>query len=237
MSIIALTIGINNYSPSLSTKLYPPLGAAIPDATRFTAFLREKIGVPSQNITILNGPQATQQGILAAFNAVLKKQAETKGAGNIVIYFAGHGAKVKVGNEEEEVMCTFDGGAIGVKDLTRMVASSSGGVVVFMDCCHSGGILRGDDEEEDTEYITRSVRGTIVLPDLKKGPVQKIDFGGGKGDYVFLAACGKDQVAKETLSSPQGGLFTSSLLAALAETNWKDLTYTSLAQRIRMPVW
>lgn len=54
------------------------------------------------------------------------------------------------------------------------------------------------------------------------------------GSYVLLAACGREQFALEDPHTKRG-LFTYSLLKALDNEDFNNLTYISLMHRIKIP--
>ena len=56
-------------------------------------------------------------------------------------------------------------------------------------------------------------------------------LGQNQESHIFLAACGRDQLAMEDQDTQQG-LFTASLMKALRELGSTDITYLALIQRV-----
>ncbi|PPQ68613.1 hypothetical protein CVT24_005431 [Panaeolus cyanescens] len=120
-------------------------------------------------------------------------------------------------------------------------------ITLILDCCSSAGLTRGDDDKlevDDDVYITRQIKNP---PPLKSNKDRKFwthaSRGGGvaegfqgrnQNSHVMLAACGRDQFARESVKTRRG-LFTFALLKALESEDISTLTYTSLMHKLRMP--
>ena len=81
----ALLIGIEEY-PSLTT-----LHGCINDVRLMRAILQDTFGFPTENVTVLENAQATRDGILAAFDALI---AATGHDDIVVVHYAGHGSQM-----------------------------------------------------------------------------------------------------------------------------------------------
>ncbi|TFK31409.1 caspase domain-containing protein [Crucibulum laeve] len=163
--IFALVIGINKYN----CEEYPNLSAATKDANAFENFLLTRMAVPKANIVNLRDDQATRDGILAGFTALRDNVNIRKDEAAIVIYYAGHGARVDKPEEWEdwatsggqiEMMCPCDIGTVasgkgseeemvnGIPDRTISVLLNhlsdvkGDNITLILDCCSSAGINR-----------------------------------------------------------------------------------------------
>ncbi|KAF8596661.1 hypothetical protein BDV93DRAFT_563058 [Ceratobasidium sp. AG-I] len=88
--IYALIIGINKYKH----EKHKDLEGCVTDATAFMGYLTQDLGVSPDQIVCLLDKQATRQGILDAFESHLLSNLNINSSDTIVIYFAGHGARV-----------------------------------------------------------------------------------------------------------------------------------------------
>lgn len=159
---LALLVGINNYASPVS-----PLRGCITDVQLHRELLVHRFGFNPKDILLLTDAQATRQGLLAAFEEHLIKQAKP---GDIVVFhFSGHGSQVsdKPDCDSQVIKAspdcvnstlvvydsflpgtTFDGGP--VNDITGhtlfllMSALQTENVTVILDCCHAGGGTRGN---------------------------------------------------------------------------------------------
>ncbi|KAF8598118.1 hypothetical protein BDV93DRAFT_609999 [Ceratobasidium sp. AG-I] len=88
--IHALIIGINEYQH----EKHKNLKGCVADAKAFMSYLIEDLRVPQDQILYLQDEQATRQGILNGFLSHLINNPNIERLDPIVIYFAGHGARV-----------------------------------------------------------------------------------------------------------------------------------------------
>jgi Caspase domain len=94
--LFALIIGINVYASDDIRNLR----AAVGDADKFEKFVLEKLDVPPDHIINLRDENATREAILNAFTMLRDDVRIVKAEDPaIIIYFAGHGARV---NKPEE---------------------------------------------------------------------------------------------------------------------------------------
>jgi hypothetical protein len=108
-----LVIGINVYtSPSHSN-----LTAAVGDADTFEKYLLEGLNVHPSCITSLRDERATRGAIISAFKSLRDDVRIIKDEAAIIIYFAGHGARIEKPQEwndwettgqQIEMMCPSD---------------------------------------------------------------------------------------------------------------------------------
>ncbi|KAJ3500507.1 hypothetical protein NLJ89_g9765 [Agrocybe chaxingu] len=135
--------------------------------------------------------------------------------------------------------------------LNHISASRGNNITLIMDCCSSGGISRGMDLDGDPDmsienYVPRLIKNP---PPLRPLGDEKIWARGARGgtvpegfadrfheSHVLLAACGREESAREDPRTKRG-LFTSSLLKVLNNQDMPTLTYTSLMHRLKMPYW
>ncbi len=145
----ALLIGIQAYQH------ITPLGGCVNDARLMDAVLRDRFGFMHR--TLLEDGDATREGILAAFDALVR---DTAPGDVVVFYFAGHGSQRtdREGDEpsglDSTLMPVDTYGAFGTPEqnlditddeiflrLEQLVAKTSA-ITVIVDACHSGTITR-----------------------------------------------------------------------------------------------
>ena len=93
--ILALVIGINKYA----SPTQPCLQGAVKDADTFENFLKGRLSVPDSNIINLRDEEASRASILSAFVSLRDNTKYKKNEAAIIIYYAGHGARI---NKPEE---------------------------------------------------------------------------------------------------------------------------------------
>ncbi|KAG5649950.1 hypothetical protein H0H81_001361 [Sphagnurus paluster] len=184
--IFALVIGINTYASSE----FGDLTAAVGDANRFEDYLLDKLYVPGENIVNLRDGQATRAAIIQAFLSLRDDPRIVKDQAAIIIYFAGHGARVDKPEEWEdwvtasgeiELMCPSDMGTqaegeneavLGIPDRTISVLLNQisevkgNNITLILDCCSSGGLNRGakSTHKEYIQYVPRQVFNAPSIP-------------------------------------------------------------------------
>ena len=100
------------------------------------------------------------------------------------------------------------------------------------------------DVEESEEYLIRRISNP---PPLKSSIDKELWSHGTRGgniadgfcaklnaSHVLLAACGRDEFAREHPVTKQG-IFTASLIKAFKENDINALSYTSLIHKLQMP--
>lgn len=120
--ILALVIGVDTYFSAE----FPDLKVAVSDANAFEAFLTNHLKVPRANITSLRNARATRDSIISAFRELRDNVSDPREAA-IVIYFAGHGARVQkpaewstweTNSQQIEMMCPADIGQVRTNPST-----------------------------------------------------------------------------------------------------------------------
>ncbi|KAK0442692.1 caspase domain-containing protein [Desarmillaria tabescens] len=172
LDIFALIIGINEYQH------FEHLKGAVPDANAIADLLRKDLKVPTERIKLLTDEYATGSAILEELRAFKDNKQIVKDKTAILIYFAGHGSRVKAPNNWPgwktddgyiELLCPVDGekgvpdSACGgelvkgecisdqrISDILRKLSDAKGNnITLICDCCHSAGLNRGDDSDSD----------------------------------------------------------------------------------------
>ena len=112
---------------------------------------------------------------------------------------------------------------------------------MIFDCCHSAGANRATGGGPGKEYSARELQNVPPIPKGCDDDIMKTDdlkgvftptsyYGEGIDSHIFLAACGRGQLAWEHSSGK--GQFTDALLKALRTL--KRFTYFSLMNQIKM---
>ncbi|RZK57738.1 MAG: caspase family protein [Pedobacter sp.] len=151
----ALVVGINNYYSQLDVKSIYSLKGCVNDALSVKSLLTNRFSFDPKNINTLLNQQATQENLLEAFEAIIKK---SKAGDAVVFYYSGHGTfidnsainsdPIKKGYNQALVMSNLfakDYDCL-VRDNTlkklfnRLIAKQ---VIVtsLFDCCFSGGMV------------------------------------------------------------------------------------------------
>ena len=157
----ALVIGIDRYAPQMN-----PLEGCVNDASAMRDVLRDVFDFPEEQINFLTDAAATRQGILDGFDRLI---ADTRAGDTVVIYYAGHGSRVRDmdGDESEGFDSTvvpvdairwsrttdvaIDSEILDITDdeiqikLLRL-SERTDNITMIFDCCHSGTISRGPSE-------------------------------------------------------------------------------------------
>ncbi|WP_019507875.1 caspase family protein [Pleurocapsa sp. PCC 7319] len=172
--LYALLIGINYYE-SIQTypQLYKNLGGCVRDIDLVDSYLRDTLGVPSEQIWKLTAPveesnelsafRAAQGNILPTYANIVNAFAEITAVANpgeqVYIHYSGHGGRavtiypeLEGKHRQDEGIVPMDiGNADGrylrdVEMATLLKRLNDKGciVTVIFDSCHSGGATRGD---------------------------------------------------------------------------------------------
>jgi hypothetical protein len=209
----ALIIGnedYHSYQSDLSEEV--DVDFARHDARIFKKYCHLTLGIPEKNITLLIDARAIDMH--RAINKLSLLAKATRGKGEFLVYYAGHGLPDEKTKEPYLLPVDVSGKdlqfAIQLRDLyDKLTKYPTERVTVFLDACFSGGAR---------EQGLVTYRGVKISP--KK---QKL-----KGNLiVFTAASG--QQASLPYREKQHGMFTYFLLKKLKKTKGK-LTYGELAQ-------
>ncbi|GIF05017.1 caspase family protein [Actinoplanes siamensis] len=204
-NVYALLVGIDSYPAPMS-----PLAGCVNDVHAARALLAARSTLRPLTLT---DRAATREAVVTAFRAHLGQAAADDTA---VFWFCGHGSREpsSPGDPERwnETIVLVDSRSPGVRDLadkelSALVAEISGRgahVLVVLDCCHSGSGVRGVGRSE--RWVPRDLRP-------RDGHLTGAD--GAVARYVLLAACRRDQTAREVVVA---GTVRGALSAALDRT-------------------
>ncbi|MDX2302289.1 MAG: DNA/RNA non-specific endonuclease [Microscillaceae bacterium] len=168
----ALLVGIDEYHPNSSVK---SLRGCKNDIHAFAEILKQKYSFLEPDILLLKDQEATQEGIVRAFRAHLRDQADENTT--TLFYFSGHGSQQAtpeifqkyLADENyklEETLVCYDSrakdpktGKFIAKDLAdkelailiEELEQKKAHVVFILDCCHSGSATREIFDEEEID--------------------------------------------------------------------------------------
>lgn len=91
MPLFAMLIGINKYATSYSN--FSHLRGTVSDALEFKTYLQDRLGIPSNQIVLLNDKAVTHSKIIEALKD-LGNDACIEVGDAILLYYAGHGAEI-----------------------------------------------------------------------------------------------------------------------------------------------
>jgi len=213
----ALLVGIDAYQTSPKI---PTLEGCVNDAQLVQSILLEQFGFSPGNVTLLTNDQATRDGILAAFDALV---AATGTDDIVVFYYAGHGSQMtdREGDEasglDNTIMPTDSEGWSGVnRDITddeihlrlKALGAKTSFTTLIVDACHSGTITR-DAFGEASRGVPADRRPISELPPSPIPKEATRSVGGAAGErgpsgwmpladqYVLIAGCRDEELAKE----------------------------------------
>ncbi|WPD20885.1 MAG: caspase family protein [Candidatus Electrothrix scaldis] len=244
--IYALSVGINDYSPTVGK-----LRGCLNDVEAVTAHVKDMFK-DRLYLETLTDSDATRENIIKLFRSHLGKA----GADDVVLFhYSGHGARCKAAKEfkrfypdgwDEGLVC-YDSRETGGFDLADKelavllaeVASNSPHIAVLLDCCHSGSATRSvGDFLGARPRVTHEIYDKRPLDSYLDGHYSKLLQQGESlvlpaSQHILLAACERVQKAWE--GQNHQGVFTQTLLEALAESG-PDITYADLFMRVRTVV-
>ncbi|MCI5163940.1 MAG: caspase family protein, partial [Candidatus Electrothrix sp. AX5] len=245
--IYALSIGINNYSPSVGK-----LQGCLNDVDAVKSYLIDTFDKDKLCIETLIDSDATRANIIELFRSHLGQA----GADDVVLFhYSGHGARCRSAGEfkkfypdgkDEGLVCidSREPGGFDLADkelavLLAEVAANEPHIAVLLDSCHSGNATRkADDFLQARPRVTHEIFDERPLESyldgyyskqLKKGK----SLGIPASRHILLSACERVQKAWE--GKDHRGVFSSSLLDALVESG-PDITYADLFMRVRTVV-
>ncbi|MBK9712476.1 MAG: caspase family protein [Kouleothrix sp.] len=258
----ALIVGIDRYINNLEL---PNLEGCANDANAVEQILRDRFGVPQENIHKLINSEATHQAIVDAFKKQLIEKAQDWDARGrpgappmFVFHYSGHGSQAidTTGTEPDgmdETICPHDSRTAGVYDikdwelgqLLDELTKYSDNVTVSLDCCHSGSGTR--------EIKPAVVRRRRAPADLRPQPTQRPPAARTRGvvgpsnwlpggSYVLLAGCRDREESNEYIVRDGGGqqrqgAMTYFLVKELAQMRAdRPLTYRELHERVSFQV-
>ena len=222
----ALLIGIDDY-PNLSKELQ--LRGCGNDLTLLSNLLSKRFEFPTNNISFLRNKHATREGILKAFQELVKVVQKDD---VVVVQYSGHGSYMpdeSKGSGWTETIVPYDSGrrpsnrpSTDIKDveifksLLEPLIGKTPFVTLLFDSCHSGSILRDE--------FDMAIRG--IKPDGELGNYRSManDLGSGwmpdltRERYALLAACRANEGAAEiSIAGTRYGAFTYYLCTLVKE--------------------
>lgn len=241
--IYALLVGIDNYAKS-------PLSGCVNDITAVEEYLRDRIPTESLQLVKLIDAEATRQNIIDGFTTHLCQAGSEDVA---LFYYAGHGSQGKAPEEywgmepdrlNETIVCwdSRTGGSWDLADkelgyLIDKVGQRDPHMVLIMDCCHSGSgtrdidaVVRRLDEIDKRDRPLSSLIFAQEQSEIATRGYQENSAGWQmpSKNYILLAACRSDELAKEYNGDGEPrGAFSYFLLKNLQKTNG-NLTYREL---------
>jgi hypothetical protein len=195
----ALVVGIDQYQH------LPRLTRTVNDARSLYDVLNDPYRCGYSNVSLLLEQQATRTAILDALDALTRLPEDS----TALIFFSGHGARLRDGSAARNYLCTFEtvvddlektaiSGDIFAEKLRNIPAQKT---IVFFDVCHAGGIAQP--------------RAVTLTPDAQTGLAdayyQELASGSGR---AIIASCRDDEASWEYKDMPNG-VFTYYLLEAL----------------------
>nr|GAT47992.1 predicted protein [Mycena chlorophos] len=251
-----LRIAIDKYQNGTA---FPVLHGCLNDAEHVRRCFKDFYGKPVSDHYLFNG-KATRKNVLSAFRGLIDNDKILQ-KDLIIIFYAGHGSTASLVDAGRrhilgtvETLCPVDDATHDIKSipdftiiaLLRALASKKGNNIVFIcDSCHAGGLARGSEESEDDSLQRRTHPAALrhsfdldvdveILADCAR--IERVPNGfRAKNDaFVFLAACGKFDLAYEDYSQqPVSGRFTKALISRLrALRDEGRLTVTSYSNLI-----
>lgn len=243
---LALLVGINQYQDDLGG-----LQGCLTDVEMQRELLIHRFGFNPQDILVVTNAQATRQGILAAFEEHLIKQAKP---GDVAVFhYSGHGSRVRdpdpIGNDQfNSTMVPSDRPADSVNSATQPVPDIMGQTLfllmsaiptenlsVVLDSCYSGGGKRGN-------LVVRAARldsnvNLNASPEefeyqkqwLSKLNLSKAEFlklrGKGVAKGVVLASASRNELATD---APFDGFHAGAFTYLLTRYLWQENRDNSL---------
>ncbi|MBI3791510.1 MAG: caspase family protein, partial [Gemmatimonadetes bacterium] len=211
----ALLIGIDAYQPPTR-----PLDGCVNDANEMRAVLEERFHFT--DIRMLLNEQATSVNILKGLSDLL---AATQPGDNVVIYYAGHGSRMRDREGDEpsgfdSTWHTVDSGGMGPSgtyvgqnnDITddeiglflQKFGQRTDRLTLIVDACHSGGISRSTDDSvpvrsapDDTRPISELPPSRVTEPVLPNPERARVGGGQTGATYVLLAGCRDEEESRE----------------------------------------
>ncbi|MDA0181904.1 caspase family protein [Solirubrobacter phytolaccae] len=227
-----MLVGVDEY-PKLAP--HQQLRGCVNDAELMAAVLRDAFGFTEEGITLLRDGEASRDGILAAWNALVERAGPDD---VVVLHYSGHGSQMtdREGDEPDgldETIVPADSGRGSEPNrditddevyelLTRLTAKTPLVTLIF-DCCHSGTVTR-DVTGAGVRRLEPDRRPVEALPPSPVGAVAGTRGAGPSGwlppsrRYTLLAGCRDEELSHEHVA-PHGrthGALTWFLTQALA---------------------
>ncbi len=245
--LFALLVGINDYQPPVRK-----LQGCIHDIELMEKYLETRFAEEERHILILRNEQATYRNVIDRFRDHLSRAGKED---YVLFHYSGHGScqiSAKEFWEEyprrlDETLVCYDsrqdnGLDLADKELAVLLAEVSRNcphITVVLDCCHSGsGTREADDFEMLGARFTDSREEGTALESYIDGYYAKRrhNFAIPESSHVLLAACKKDQKAREDkFSGVRHGVFTWHLIHTLQQHK-SQISYKDLLMKCRIAI-
>jgi len=193
----AFVVGIERYQN------LPPVEFAAMDARKVANYFQYLLGVPGQNVVLLENEKATRSAVTARLKDYLSKNVDPDSV--VYVYFAGHGMPDVASGEA--YLALYDTEATNISrtgyrvkeylaDIGALNVKSS---YVFTDACFSGVASRGEK---------------MLIPGARPAMLHVEDESLATGKVVAMGATTGSQLS-HSYSDKRHGLFTFYLLSGL----------------------
>ena len=201
----ALIVGVGKYE---STS-FPSLPYAERDARAMYNMLINKkiIGIPSSNVKLIVGKNATSKNINVAIGKLLKKASSKNNL--VLFYFSGHGAPLtkNTGEIKDGLLVPYDGDidsleytCIPLSTINSRFNRTSSNAIVMLDACFSG-------QGKSAGVLPPGVKGVTISKRKKL-------VNNTKTNKVLMTGSGADQFSNDYDKSKHG-LFTHFVLEGI----------------------
>jgi hypothetical protein len=236
---LALLIGINEYRSPMLTDLR----GCVNDVLLMKTVLTNQFGFAADQVTALTDAQATRQGIIDAFQALI---ARARAGDVVLVHYSGHGARMKDASGDEndgmdETIVPHDsreGDVFDINDdelngLLRELSRKTSNITVVLDSCHSGSATRGgattrrapDDLRDPPPPAAFALGSRGVNSDPS-------DLRTRDARYVLITGCRAHQLSNELeIDGNRQGVMTYHLARALREAS-AQATYRDIMDRV-----
>lgn len=193
----------------------------------------EKVGYKPENIQLLVEEEATRDGILEAFDQLIKKTNEDS---SVLLFYSGHGGTYTDNDiqewehngenlkpEEENQKHYFwvpndyngrkyrETWVLATELKEKLSSLKTRRMILMLDCCHAGGMTKSSPNIGQA-----SLKDRLTNPEAM---IHKIDDGRGMS---ILASCRADELSWIIPKNAQNSLFTECLLEVLEGNHHPD---------------
>lgn len=242
----ALLVGIDTYK----SQQINPLSACVKDVEHFSDYLTSVL--PDKcTIEKLTNSDATKSGLEAIFqDFFISDKRSFADDDTLLFYYSGHGCQEKAdeeiwGEKYLEALVCHDALHDGMppfadkelRYLFHLISQKTKARIIFIsDSCNSGGISRGlskSNKRLGPRMNTPRVWDQFIFSDHignERQHGKSINQQIPQAGHILMAACESHQTAYEL--AEEQGIFTSSLLDALEQTNGKG-SFNEIHTRVR----